>query len=627
MPSARGIRAGRAFVEIYGDNNPLSRALKRSGAMLKSWGNNVRNLGMGIAAAGTAALAPFLGAAKSFASAGDALNKMSQRMGASVEFLSALGHAADLGGTDLQTMETGIRRLQRSAYEAAQGTKTYADAFRDLGVSAQNADGSLKGTEQLFMDTVEALSAVENETKKAALAQQLFGRSGTQLLPMLNSGKEGLKAAMEEAKRLGLVMSEDDAQAAADLTDAWTRLTKVAKRLWVNVGATLAKALTDLANRAAPIVTQISEWVRANSGLIMTIAGVVAAGIAAGIALVGLGTILAAAGTVLTAAAVAVGLLVKAVLLLVSPVGLAVAALVGLVGYAAYASGALGSAFGTMKTAMADIGRFFGDTLQGMKDALAAGDFQLAAKVLWTSLKLAWVKGTEFLKRKWIEFKFAAAEIWTEIWNGIRVMWAEASAAVATTWVKATDTIADAWTGTQRGISHGIAWLMAKLEGVDPEQVAGILDEDLARKKKDRKRATGERLRNIARQRREAVEGIGADQSGAMRELDKDRERALRGLQKDVDQAAADWRAAISEARQKREAAASSDAPARPDAPTFNPETFDAGRRSSVAGTFSAVAAAGLGAGSAVERTATATEETAKNTKEILRRWGPPLFT
>ena len=96
-------------------------------------------------------------------------------------------------------------------------------------MSVTGNNGQLKDSEDLFMEVARALSLETNETKKAALAQEIFGRSGQAMLPMLRDGEEGLLALMEEAKRLGLIMSKEDAKAAADLKDAWTRLWSAAK--------------------------------------------------------------------------------------------------------------------------------------------------------------------------------------------------------------------------------------------------------------------------------------------------------------------------------------------------------------------------------------------------------------
>ena len=91
------------------------------------------------------------------------------------------------------------------------------------------------------------------------LATVIFGRAGTQLLPMLREGPEGLVAVMEEAKKLGIVMSTEDATAAAKLTDGLTRLGAVVKMMVVRIGGGLAPALTSLSDRIAGGVRPILD--------------------------------------------------------------------------------------------------------------------------------------------------------------------------------------------------------------------------------------------------------------------------------------------------------------------------------------------------------------------------------
>src|SRR5690606_23318108 len=87
-----------------------------------------------------AAVTALLGTAKAFSDTGDMLDKMSQRTGVSVEALSELGFAADLSGTDLETLEAGLRNMQRTLVGAAQGSSA-GEALGRLGLSAAQLAG------------------------------------------------------------------------------------------------------------------------------------------------------------------------------------------------------------------------------------------------------------------------------------------------------------------------------------------------------------------------------------------------------------------------------------------------------------------------------------------------------
>lgn len=261
--NAGAIRAGQAYIELLLKDEAARQGLGKWEGRFKALGSAAATAGKWIAGMGVAAATAMVGATLQFAKAGDALDEMSARTGTSVEFLSALGHAANLSGLDMAGLETDIKKLQKTAYEAATGSKEAAEGFARLGVSVRGADGQLKGTEALFMETVAALSAIENETEKAALATVLFGRSGTSILPMLTAGKEGLVGMMEEAKRLGLVMSTDTAKAAAEFSDRMDEMWAVVKMATIEAGAAVAPIILE-------ILVSLRDLARVVSDLIQT---------------------------------------------------------------------------------------------------------------------------------------------------------------------------------------------------------------------------------------------------------------------------------------------------------------------------------------------------------------------
>ena len=160
----------------------------------------------------------------STAKMGDQFHKMAQRTGLSVKTLSEMAHVAELSGTSISSLEVGIRRMTRAAFEANQGLATYERAFDEIGVTVTDTSGKMKSQTQIFDETLFALAGLEDKTKQAAIAQQIFGRSGTNLIPILNAGEGGIKAMRQEAERLGISMSSAGAQAAADYTDAMARV-------------------------------------------------------------------------------------------------------------------------------------------------------------------------------------------------------------------------------------------------------------------------------------------------------------------------------------------------------------------------------------------------------------------
>lgn len=295
---ARGVRAGKAYVEL-GVHDKLAAGLKRASARLKAFGASVTGIGRRLAIGGAAIGAGFLAATRHFASFGDSLAKMSKRTGVSVRALSALHFAASQTGTDVELLEKGLRRMQRSVYDAGRGLSTTTDALADLGLSFEELEHL--APEDQFRLLADRLGKMEDATLAAGVAQQIFGRSGTMLIPLFRQGAEGIDRFAAQAKKMGLVLSDEDAVAAERLTDATDVLTRTLKMAGLHIGGALAPALSEVSERIAPIVARVGDWLKENRGLVLTIAKVVAGLTAAGLALAALGGVVSAVGAVVAA--------------------------------------------------------------------------------------------------------------------------------------------------------------------------------------------------------------------------------------------------------------------------------------------------------------------------------------
>lgn len=154
----------------------------------------------------------------------DQLDDLSEKSGIAVERLSALRFAGETVGTSLEDIATGTKKLAQNMAAAAGGSKEAAAAFEAIGVSVKNVDGTLRGSDQVLLDIAERFTSYRDGAAKAALAQEIFGKSGERLIPLLNRGAAGISNAADEAKRLGAVYSGETAAAAAALNDNFAKL-------------------------------------------------------------------------------------------------------------------------------------------------------------------------------------------------------------------------------------------------------------------------------------------------------------------------------------------------------------------------------------------------------------------
>jgi len=248
MANTQGIRAGRAYIEL-GVGDKLTAGLKRAQARLRAFGTSVTGMGVKLMAVGGAMAAPFVIAAKNFASMGDAVAKMSRRTGVGVEALSELGYAAELSGTSMESLENGLRRMQRTIYDAGRGLSTAKDALADLGLSAKDFKGL--SPEDQFTVLGEALSRIEDPSRRAAIAMTILGRSGTALLPMVAKGAAGLDELRKKARDLGLSISTKDAAAITWINQNRGLIVSVAKPA---VGVVAAGAALVVAGKAVTLL-------------------------------------------------------------------------------------------------------------------------------------------------------------------------------------------------------------------------------------------------------------------------------------------------------------------------------------------------------------------------------------
>lgn len=174
-------------------------------------------IGTGIAAV-TGAVAGLAiggaGVALFAAKSADAFFEMSEKTGVSVEALSALSYAAKENGVSTESLAGGLEKLNKAVFAAGTAPAGAVNAFTRLGVSVKDSSGQLRDTQSILEDLAAKFKAMPDGPAKGALAMQLFGRSGAELLPLLNQGKDGIQAFTDEAKKLGLVISGETAEQA-----------------------------------------------------------------------------------------------------------------------------------------------------------------------------------------------------------------------------------------------------------------------------------------------------------------------------------------------------------------------------------------------------------------------------
>lgn len=291
------------------DSAAFDKGLDDARSRLAKFGPALKK-GLGVASAAAAAAGAAIGVAiKGAIDEADKLDEVAQKIGLPTEELSRLKYAAEINGVAFETLQGSVGKLSRNMADAAKGVGAGVKAFEALGITVTNADGSLKSSSAVMREIADRFAAMPDGAQKTAMAMQLMGKSGADMILMLNGGSEALAKTMAEADRFGQVFTAEMGANAGQFNENIDKIVG-------SFGALAAK----LATAVLPALVQISdallgltEWFSTLSPEVQSFIGI-AAGLTAGLA----------------ALAVPLGLVVTAIAAIGGPITLTVAGIAAL---------------------------------------------------------------------------------------------------------------------------------------------------------------------------------------------------------------------------------------------------------------------------------------------------------
>ena len=231
---------------------------KDADAAIGGVGNVVRNLTGGIAALGFGlSAAGIVGFAKSAIDAADNLRDMSQRTGVSVEMLSRFEKAAAMGGTSIEVVSKNMERLSKGLYGVNESGNKTGEALQLLGLSATDSTGKLKNADQVLLEIADKFQAMPDGVQKTALAIQIFGKAGAEIIPMLNEGRQAIEG-------LGATMSTDLANKADAFNDSLAATQIVFGQIGMEIADQLLPYLSSAVDWLAKVGIGFRDWIVGN---------------------------------------------------------------------------------------------------------------------------------------------------------------------------------------------------------------------------------------------------------------------------------------------------------------------------------------------------------------------------
>ncbi len=354
-----------------------------------------------------------------------------------VGVLGNSGIKASMAGTDLaiilksmgNSARKGLAQVGVQSVDAAGNIRSVVDVMRELGHATAG------------MSDAQRLKFFEDNFNRAAKSALILSKAGGGMTDL----QQKINGAGGSANEMAAVMEDT-------MGGSFRAFKSAVEGAAIAIGEALAPTIKDWTERLSRLVKWLQMAGGKNQGFIVSVAKTVAIVAAVGAGLVVLGTLASSLGAIFgTVAATiggvgtALGTILGLFAAIFSPIGIVTAAVLSL-GFAFGNFGKIGSTvldwimekFGSLAE---DATAVFG----GIRDALASGNFELAAKILWMGLRLQWFKGLAFLKKAWANFGLKFMEIGTNAFYGVAAVLNNVWSGMEKGWLKTTHFFADAW--------------------------------------------------------------------------------------------------------------------------------------------------------------------------------------
>ncbi len=270
------VKAGGAYISVRADKSQLAADLRAAVAEVKKTAAEIAHVGEALLIfkgfellkeGVSEALRGGKELVEEFARVGAALNAASIRTGVSADSLSELGMVAKSAGTDLVAVESGMKKSSVFMLEASKAGSEARDVIDGLGLSFDEL--SKMTPEEKFLAIGSAINNIEDESTRAAIAVKVFGKNGTEMLPLFASNIQELR---EHFRSLGLGMTTEMVHAAEETEKSLIDLDLATKQTATELGFALAPAAIEVAGELTSLVVEINGLIRASHDGINTAA-------------------------------------------------------------------------------------------------------------------------------------------------------------------------------------------------------------------------------------------------------------------------------------------------------------------------------------------------------------------
>lgn len=253
---------GSIFVNNDEANKSIAKTDEKASGVANTLGNGVKKAakwGAAVVGSATAAATGLTAMASKTAESADEVDKMSQKLGLSREAYQEWDYVLSQSGVDIDSMQSGLKTLTNKIDDAKNGSKSAQEMFSKLGISMDDLNSMSR--EDIFNTVISSMQGMGDTAERAALANDLLGKSGQNLTPLFNSTAESTENLKNKAHELGMVMSDETVDAGVKFTDTVDTLKRSAGGLFNSLGGALLPIIQKVCDSLVAYMPQIQQMI------------------------------------------------------------------------------------------------------------------------------------------------------------------------------------------------------------------------------------------------------------------------------------------------------------------------------------------------------------------------------
>jgi hypothetical protein len=241
----------------------LSKAAENAGKAFRGFGSEMYKASRDIAVLVAAGAGIYRGIMASADYADQAI-KNAQSVGMSTAAFTEMAYAAEMAGVSQQDFVSGSAKLSKSVESALGGNQQMIDSFARAGISSEELAASLGEPEKLYAKLADTFASMPDGIGKTSLSMALLGKSGSKFIPFLNAGSAAMEQMREDARRLGISLSETDAKNAEAFNDSFANIGKALRGVSLIIGKELWPHLTKVHESITKCITANGQLIAQN---------------------------------------------------------------------------------------------------------------------------------------------------------------------------------------------------------------------------------------------------------------------------------------------------------------------------------------------------------------------------